>query len=118
MIDLDFSITNGDCRLVYDDENMINACIRRLNTLLDTTLYEVYGSNLRGLLGLKKSEVNLQFLSQRINDCLSQDIRITNSSVTCEYLPDGIRAEIAIIYEDNELDFEFTYEAGGETDAG
>ena len=117
MIDLDFSITNGDCGLVYDDTNMIGACIRRLNTLLDTTLYESYGSNLRGLLGLKKSEVNLEFLSQRINDCLSQDIRITDCSVTCEYLPDGICADISIIYEDNELEFEFNYTLDGEFDA-
>ena len=30
----------------------------------------------------------------------------------------AINQHIKRIYEDNELDFEFTYEAGGETDAG
>ena len=108
MIDLDFSIRNNDCGLVSDDENMSGACIRRLAPVVDSTLDEEYGSNLRGLLGLKKSEVNLDFLGQTINNCLKQDARITETSVTCKYSDDGILADITIVYEDNELSF--TYE--------
>lgn len=112
MIDLTFNIENGDCELISDDDNMISACRRRLDTILDSTLYDEYGSNLRDLLGLKKSEVNLQFMEHSINDCLVQDERITDTSVECEYTSDGIRAVITIVYEDNELDF--TYDIGGE----
>lgn len=104
----------GDCEIIHDDDNMIAACIRRLNTELDSTLYDEYGSNLRGLLGLRKSEVNLQFMEHSINDCLSQDERISDVSVECQYLSKGILASIGIIYEDNEL--EFTYEINGEED--
>ena len=107
MIDLTFNMTNGDVDLIEDDENMIGACIRRLDTLMDTTLYDEYGSNLHGLLGLKKSEVNLQFLNQTINECLSQDERLSDISVESEYTINGIRADITIVYEDNELSFEY-----------
>ena len=107
MIDLTFNMSNGDCDTVEDDENMINACIRRLDTRLDTTLYDEYGSNLQSLLGLRKSEVNLQFLEHSINECLSQDERLTDVSVDCEYTGSGVLADISVIYEDNEL--EFTY---------
>lgn len=112
MIDLTFNMENGDCNLISDDENMIGACIRRLNTIIDTTLYDDYGSNLHGLLGFRKSEVNLQFLNQTINECLSQDERITDVSVESEYTSTGIKSDISIVYEDNEL--EFTYEMGEE----
>ena len=115
MIDLTFSMENGDCSIVSDDDNMINACIRRLDTRLDTTLYEVYGSNLQSLLGLRKSDVNLQFLSQSIVECLSQDERLSNVNVNCEYIRDGILADISLVYEDNVL--EFTYETSNEEDS-
>ena len=114
MIDLTFNMDNGDCELVSDDENMVASCIRRLNTILDTTLYAEYGSNLRGLLGLKKSEVNLQFMEQAINNCLLQDERISDCRVTCQYSLDGIVSDIGIIYEDNELSF--NYELGDDLD--
>lgn len=109
MIDLTFNMDNGDCEVVMDDENMINSCIRRLDTRLDSTFYDTYGSNLSDLLGLKKSDVNLQFLSQSIHECLSQDERLSSITVECEYSLNGIVADIRILYEDNVL--EFTYES-------
>lgn len=113
MIDLTFNMINGDCELIADEENMVQACVRRLDTILDTTLYEEYGSNLRDLCGLRKTEVNLQFLNQIINDCLTQDERITECAVNCEYKIDSILAAISIKdYEDNIL--EFDYEFGGD----
>lgn len=108
MIDLTFGMDNGDCTVVLDDENMVDACIRRLDTRLDSTLYDEYGSDLGDLLGLRKSDVNLQFLSQSIQSCLSQDERLSDISVDCEYTDSGIMADISVLYEDNVL--EFTYE--------
>ena len=99
---------NGDCTVVLDDENMVDACIRRLDTRLDSTLYDEYGSDLGDLLGLRKSDVNLQFLSQSIQSCLSQDERLSDITVNCEYSENGILADIKAVYEDNVL--EFTYE--------
>lgn len=98
---------NGDCEVIMDDENMIQSCIRRLDTMLDSTLYETYGSNLKDLLGLRKSEVNLQFLSQSIHECLSQDERLSEIGITCEYTSNGILADITIVYEDNVLEFNY-----------
>ena len=115
MIDLTFSMDNDDCVLISDDDNMIESCIRRLDTVLDSTLYDEYGSNLNALLGLRKTDVNLQFLNQTIVDCLLQDIRISECNVECEYVnTDGILASISIVYEDNELSFE--YEMNNEDD--
>lgn len=108
MIDLTFSIEDGDCAVILDDENMVEACVRRLDTRLDSTLYDEYGSDLGDLLGLRKSDVNLQFLSQSIQSCLSQDERLSDISVDCEYSDTGIVADISAVYEDNVL--EFTYE--------
>lgn len=108
MIDLTFGMDNGDCAVVLDDENMVEACVRRLDTRLDSTLYDEYGSDLGDLLGLRKSDVNLQFLSQSIHSCLSQDERLSDISVDCEYTDNGIMADISVLYEDNVL--EFTYE--------
>ena len=108
MIDLTFGMDNGDCAVILDDENMVDACIRRLDTRLDSTLYDEYGSDLGDILGLKKSDVNLQFLSQSIQSCLSQDERLSDITVNCEYSSDGIVADIKAVYEDNVL--EFTYE--------
>ena len=110
MIDLTFSMENGDCNLITDDDNMIASCIRRLDTRLDTTLYEVYGSSLSGLLGLRKSDVNLQFLSQAVNECLSQDERLSEVTVNCEYTGNGIVADISCLYEDNVLEFSYENE--------
>ena len=107
MIDLTFEMSNGDCTLIYDDDNMIESCIRRLDTVLDSTLYAEYGSNLQGLLGLRKTSVNLQFLNQVITDCLLQDNRISKCTVNCEYKLDGILADICFVYEDNELSFDY-----------
>ena len=115
MIDLTFSMDNDDCVLISDDDNMIESCIRRLDTVLDSTLYDEYGSNLNALLGLRKTDVNLQFLNQTIVDCLLQDIRISECNVECEYVnTDGILASISIVYEDNELSFD--YELGENED--
>lgn len=108
MIDLTFGMDNGDCTVILDDENMVDACVRRLDTRLDSTLYDEYGSDLGDLLGLRKSDVNLQFLSQSIQSCLSQDERLSDISVDCEYSENGILADIKAVYEDNVL--EFTYE--------
>lgn len=107
MIDLTFNMINNDCELISDDENMIASSIRRLNTMLESTLYDTYGSNLKGLLGLRKSDVNLQFLNHSIIECLMQDKRITNCKVDCEYTVNGILADINMTYEDNELEFDF-----------
>ena len=114
MIDLTFNISENDCETIHDDDNLIAACIRRLDTVNDTTLYEEYGSDLTGLLGLRKTDVNLEFLNQSVTECLLQDERITNCNVDCEYTLNGLSANISLTYEDNEL--EFTYETG--TDAG
>lgn len=114
MIDLTFNMSNGDCEFIADDDNMVQSCIRRLDTVLDTTLYAEYGSTLRGLLGLKKTEVNLQFLNQTINNCLMQDERITECGVECEYLVDGIIADINLVYEDNELSFDYEISTDGD----
>ena len=118
MIDLTFNMSNGDCDTVEDDDNMIQACIRRLDTRLDTTLYDEYGSNLQSLLGLRKSEVNLQFLEHSINECLSQDERLTDVSVNCEYTAGGVLADISVIYEDNELEFTYNTDDDGNVDSG
>ena len=107
MIDLTFNMSNGDIDFITDDDNMIGACIRRLDTALDSTLYEVYGSNLHSLLGLRKSDVNLQFLEHSINDCLSQDTRLDEITVSCVYSSNGIVADISIVYEDNVLEFNY-----------
>ena len=115
MIDLTFSITDNDCELIEDDENIIASCIRRLDTTIDTTLYDEYGSDLDDLIGLKKTDVNLNFLTQSITECLLQDERISDCNVECEYTLNGFKADIALTYEDNEL--EFTYEMGDTVDS-
>lgn len=107
MIDLTFNIDNNDCELIYDDDNMIASSIRRLNTTLDTTLYDEYGSNIHGLLGLRKSEVNLEFLNQSISQCILQDERITECNVESMYTVDGFKTDITIVYEDNTVSFDY-----------
>lgn len=107
MIDLNFNINNNDCELVYDDDNMIASSIRRLNTTLDTTLYDEYGSNIHGLLGLRKSDVNLEFLNQSISQCVLQDERVTDCNVVSEYTGDGFKSDITIVYEDNTVSFDY-----------
>lgn len=114
MIDLTLNMVNGDCELINDDDNMIEASIRRLNTELDSTLYEEYGSTLSGLRGYRKTDVNLEFLEQTISECLLQDERITECNVECEYTIDGFTAQVTIVYEENEL--EFTYESSSNED--
>ena len=115
MIDLTFNMSNGDCETIIDDDNMIQSCIRRLDTRLDSTLYDIYGSDLSDLLGLKKSDVNLQFINQSIMECLSQDERLSNVNVESEYTVDGLSASISIVYEDNVLDFDYeTSDSDGE----
>ena len=116
MIDLTFNMVNNDCELINDEENIIASSIRRLNTIIDSTLYDTYGSDLQSVLGLRKNEVNLQFLNQSIIECLMQDERITTCNVECEYTNEGIMADITIAYEDNEL--EFTYELNGDENDG
>jgi hypothetical protein len=114
MIDITFNMINGDCELITEEGNMLGACIRRLDTELDTTLYLDYGSLLEGLLGMKMNDVTLQFLNQTVNECLTQDERITDCSVTSEYVGDKMVAHNTIIYEDNELSFDYEVSVDGE----
>lgn len=109
MIDLTFNMDNGDCEVISDDSNMIGACIRRLNTELDTTLYDEYGSTLESLIGFKKTDVNLQFINQTVHECLTQDDRVSDCDVTSEYTENGFKTSINIVYEDNELSFDYEY---------
>ena len=111
MIDLTFNMSNGDCEVITDDENMIMSCIRRLDTRMNTTLYDEYGSKLSNLLGLRKTDVNLEFLNQTVNECLSQDERVSDCSVNTQYTVDGFKSDIKIVYMDNIL--EFTYDVNG-----
>lgn len=114
MIDLTFNITDNDCEVITDEDNMIASSIRRLNTTINTTLYDEYGGNFYNLLGLKQTEINLEFLNQSITETLLQDERITDCKVNCEYTNNTITADIQLTYEDNTL--EFNYELGNDTD--
>lgn len=114
MIDLTFNMINGDCELISEEENMLEACVRRLDTILDTTLYLDYGSLLEGMLGMKRTDTNLQFINQTINESLMQDERITDCSVTSEYNGEKIITHNTIVYEDNELSFDYEVSADGE----
>ena len=109
MIDLTFNMENGDCELIADESNMIGACTRRLNTELDTTLYDTYGSTLEGLFGSKKTDVNLQFINQTVYECLTQDERILDCEVNSKYTLDGFQTRIHLVCEDNELTFDYEY---------
>lgn len=118
MIDIDFSLSNGDMNTVVDDENMITALTRRLNTYYESSMYDEYGSVLETMLGMRKSEVNLQIICQEIEHCIMQDVRVNTVSVDGEYLPDGMRFSILVNYEDNE-EIRFDYEiddSGNEED--
>ena len=114
MIDLTFNITDNDCEVITDEDNMIASSIRRLNTRLNTTLYDQYGGNFYDLQGLKQTEINLQFLNQSITETLLQDERVTSCNVNCEYTNNTITADIQLTYADYTL--EFNYELGDTTE--
>lgn len=109
MIDIDFSLSNGDMNTVVDDENMVTALTRRLNTYYESSMYNEYGSVLETMMGMRKSDVNMQIIEQEIQHCIMQDIRVNAVEVVGEYLPDGMRFSITLNYDDNE-EIRFDYE--------
>lgn len=118
MIDIDFSLSNGDMNTVVDDENMTTALTRRLNTYYESSMYDEYGSVLETMMGMMKSAVNLQIICQEIEHCIMQDVRVNSVSVDGEYLTEGMRFSIFVNYEDNE-EIRFDYEvddSGNEED--
>lgn len=118
MIDIDFSLTNGDMNTVIDEENMQTALTRRLNTYYESSMYNEYGSVLETMMGLRHSDVNLNIIEQEIEHTIMQDVRVNNVSADGEYIPDGMRFNITVNYEDNE-EIRFDYEiddTGNEVD--
>lgn len=110
MEDISLNFYNNDLQLVSDDDDMYESCIRRLNCFKgETEIYEEYGSELKTLLGLKKTDVNLTLIEQEVANCLSQDSRIEDIDVEAEFTLDKLIINVKISYSENE-ELEFTYE--------
>lgn len=114
MNDISFSLGKNDLVLVSDEDNLVGACKRRLGCLLDSPyIYDGYGSELETLIGLKKSDINLELIEQETVNTLLQDNRISSVSANADYTLDGVRIEINIVYNDGD-ELSFVYESNNE----
>lgn len=114
MNDISFSLSKNDLVLVSDEDNIIGACERRLGCLLNSPyIYDGYGSELETLIGLKKSDVNLELIEQETVNTLLQDDRINSVVADADYTLDGVSIEISIVYNDSD-ELSFVYELNNE----
>lgn len=83
---------DGDLVLVSDKENLIQAVVNRLNTLVDSMddYYYNYGSAISRFLGWRKNEITLKFIKLEVENTLKQDPRLQDFDLDLFYGEKGI----------------------------
>jgi len=106
-----WNFINGDLELVSNFDNMKQAILNRLNTVLGEMdlFYDDYGSALVNMLGLKASEENLEFIRLEIQNCLNSDNRI-NDNFEIEITNEEGKVKVSVLIyfnDDTEINFDF-----------
>ena len=101
---------DGDLIVVENEDNLNQAISNRLNTYIGSLnlFYEEYGTFLTELLGMQKDGVTLQFIQLEITKRLSNDPRLQNFTVSCDYTDNGVKVDVDIIFDDN-TDYALNY---------
>ena len=106
-----WNFINGDLELVSNFDNIKQAILNRLNTVLGEMdlFYDDYGSALVNMLGLKASEENLEFIRLEIQNCLNSDNRIDdNFEIEITNEEGKVKVSVLIYFnEDTEINFDF-----------
>ena len=106
-----WNFINGDLELVSNFDNMKQAILNRLNTVLGEMdlFYDDYGSALVNMLGLKASEENLEFIRLEIQNCLNSDNRIDdNFEIEITNEEGKVKVSVLIYFnDDTEINFDF-----------
>lgn len=112
-----WNFSNGDLKIVTNDENLVQATRNRLNTRLNSVdyFYTDYGSILHRFIGWRKNETTLKFMEIALTNCLSQDPRYSNFDVNLELAPEGrVKINIHVVFdEDTELDIDYMLNSDG-----
>ena len=90
-----WSFKDGDLLVVSHTDNLIQAIINRLNTILDSMddFYMGYGSHLMNFRGARRNKEMLDFIKIELETCLMQDPRIQNPKITVE---NGVNKQVDI----------------------
>ena len=107
---------NGDMQLVNDEQNLIQATKKRLQTILGSLseFYLEYGSVLHRFLGWRKNETTLKFMSIELQNCLKQDPRYADFTINLNYVEKGVDIKITVFFDDDtELDMNYVLSDNG-----
>lgn len=85
------SFKDGDLDLSRYDENLGQAIANRLNTELDEldVLYDGYGSVLSSFLGWRRNDETLRLVKLEIDNCLSNDPRLSDFKTEVSFNDSG-----------------------------
>lgn len=102
-----WQMVNGDLILVENEENIAQSILNRLQCFYDGLgfYYTDYGSFLYSFLGFKQSDDTLEFIRIETERVLSQDPRLTDFTVSCEYNENGEVVIIINMIVDEDTDF-------------
>lgn len=100
-----WSFKDGDLEIIQDKDNLTQAIMNRLNTIQDSLnlFYGNYGSFLHSYLGWQTLNETLEFIRVEIQTSLSEDPRLNNFNVACEYDQDkNVLVFVDVVGSDDE----------------
>lgn len=110
-INNDWTLENGDLKIIDDKQNLIQAVFNRLNCLdgdLDD-FYDTYGGFLVTYFGWVKSDEALNFIQIECESILDQEPRLNDYEIESNYTDDGdVGINITVNYVDDET-FEMNF---------
>lgn len=91
-INSNYTFQDGDLKLTYYDENLIQAVINRLNTRLNTLnlFYEDYGSMLTSFYGWKGNNDTISLIKIELANTLKNELRLQNYESEIFYDGNGV----------------------------
>lgn len=109
-INSSWDFTDGDLNLISDADNLCQAIMNRLNTTYDSLdlFYTGYGSFLLKFLGWKLNTETLNFIKLELDNCISNDVRISNFE-TEVYSEDGVVKIKIVVYYSFDANIELNY---------
>ena len=110
-----WSFENGDLKLVYNSDNLLQSIMNRLKTNLDSLdlFYNDYGSKILSFLGWVYNENTKNFMELELENTLLQDPRTQNYDVSVSYKNNLVYLYITIFFnEDNNFTYNLVLKEG------
>ena len=116
-IDRAWDFNDGDLVLVKDENNVSQAVVNRLTCFQPnfTVYYENYGGSLMEHLGSRKDEESLKFIQIELDSILEQEERILEYESNLSYTDTGVRIDLKLDVDGENVDLNLILDREGVT---